>query len=211
MVPHRRLSPPIDPSHREILPDASAKFPTLPHKIPKTHRDRNGTIVAEATVQSTGPNETCGGTMMRANDRSGAAANSNGFVRAIPLRSAMLKITSAILLLAFAVVSATGMTLHSSEHGCHAPRIADHCDQMKSAPVATPFGLCCFIDQQEPGPTGASFSLRVPSFGGSLLDQVTPSVRLVPASSFSISKFTQAQIVRPPGTAPYLLNLTLLI
>jgi hypothetical protein len=81
--------------------------------------------------------------------------------------------------------------------------------EMKPSPLqVTSTGLCCFLDCQEPGPTG-TFSLRIPAFSiasshpAELISAMTLPKQVSTATWFNSPSFT------PPNT--YLKNLVLLI
>jgi hypothetical protein len=123
-----------------------------------------------------------------------------------------VRITALAVILVLAASVAIGIPFHPSERGCTTPSVeVKNCDQMESEPVSpgiTPFGLCCLIDCQEPGPTGTAVTVRVPSFSGAFLDQVVLQSPLAlpkppPPNWVQTSSFT------PPET--YLKNLALLI
>ena len=123
-----------------------------------------------------------------------------------------VRIPALLMTLALTASVVVGVPLHPSETGCTMPSVAMvDCGQMAeghSSLEITSFGLCCLIDCQEPGPTSAEVTLRIPSSKGTFLDRILLQLPL-PLPTAPPPKWVQTSSFTPPET--YLRNLALLI
>ena len=139
--------------------------------------------------------------------RRGSSESSDA--RRLPVWS---RVAALVVALAFGGNVAVGTPLHPSEQSCNRSVMdTNGCEQMEMNPSplqVTSSALCCFLDCQEPGPTG-TFSRRIPAFNvatshpAELFSGMTLPKQLPTTTWFNSSSFT------PQKT--YLKNLALLI
>ena len=128
----------------------------------------------------------------------------------------MLKrLSSLVLILVLGGSALAGVPMHQNEPGCNGMagmEMMDCCKmaQMQgNAPATIAARLCCMIDCQEPGPTGAQFNLRAPDFSVSPLPPAvmqSPGVLPIP-----LERPFSTPIYLPNLQASYIRNLSLLI
>ena len=127
----------------------------------------------------------------------------------------MLKRLSSLVLILVLVGSAlAGVPMHQEEHGCGMAgmEMMDCCQKARmqgDAPATIAARLCCAIDCQEPGPTGAQFTLRLPDFG---VTPLPPAVMHSPAAlPIALERPFSTKIHSPDLQSSYIRNLSLLI
>lgn len=117
-----------------------------------------------------------------------------------------------ILVLGGSVIA--GVPLHLSEHACGMAgmEMMDCCQvaqMQQDTPETAAARLCCVINCSQPGPTGAQFTWRTPSFGVTTLP---PAVAQSPIALLRPpGRRSSTQFYSPNLQASYIRNLSLLI